>query len=167
LANDTTAEVYLNSFSHILLHTSGISEVIYSQTSQIIHQLNTYFELGSNWGLQSILEMPIQASRYNPIRHGSFIPTPAIFKRRNSLYNIKVDTNQCFQYCVIAKLYSLLINNNLRKYAVENPRTYTHFIDTQTIVNFQNLTTGEVTFSDIKRFKSLNPEFSVNIFLVA
>ena len=103
------------------MHTSGISEVIYSQTSQIIHQLNTYSELGSNWGLESFLEMLIQASRYKLIRHGSFIPTPPVFKHRNSLHNIKVDTNNCFQYCVIAKLYSLVVNNNLRKYAIGNP----------------------------------------------
>jgi len=54
LERDDEVTVYLNSFSHISLHETGISELLFSTASQLIHILNNYSELESMWGLVGI-----------------------------------------------------------------------------------------------------------------
>ena len=158
-----TKEVYLYGMTHVLLNNDEIPEVMFSSIANIIDNLNTFQENGSNWVLKSVDELVIDVSQFRPFRGGKNFQLPIELKCRHGLINPPSQSNECFQYCVAASYLKFST-----KKEGETLKSYDEFFRTtnqnEAVVKMSFLPREGTSLKDISTFEKLNPSWSVNVF---
>jgi len=109
---------------------------------------------GTGWKFRSIIKLEIHTVKYNPLKGGSWIDLPEVFKNKQACTNMKNTDNQCFKWAVTRALNSTgthdeRIDTNLRKKAKE--------------LNWNGID-FPVSWQGIKKFELLNKTISVNVY---
>ena len=118
LQQETTSS-YFNS-KMVTSSTLLTSEEYYTHVDQILTQINIFCTAGSGWVVQTLSKMDLKFCHFNPLRPGTYIPTPEKLKTlRRSLLNIKNKQDGfCFIYCIAAAIFPVTKNQ-------ERPQNYT------------------------------------------
>ncbi len=111
----------------------------------------------SGWNLKDISGMNVAINKYDPLKCGSFIPTPKKLKR--FVINVKNDVpgnNYCFRYTIYSKHLKCPNRQKLSNYTNIETRTKRSY-------NFSGIE-FPTTVSNITTFLKNNPTVSINIF---
>ena len=151
--------VYLRSTPRVVLNTHEIQNQLDDSLEQCESQLDAYTHGGSGWKLQKVLRIDIEIAVYNPLKGGSYIPTPD-FVPKGSVVNVRNEDNRCFMYSVLASVYPPTTdsgkNNNTR------PGVYNEHIEK---INLDGIT-YPVTEKYYKKFEAQNPTLALNVFAI-
>ena len=139
-------DLYRRTACVILLQDDNINDIIELGFNDIIKKVSDYHEHGSGWIIHSITKLELYFAKYKPFKGGTYIPTPAEFKKKmNYLVNVKNYDYMCFKWCVLAALYPPKHHPNRCKF-------YHKFNNK---LNFSNIS-FPVKISKISLFEKLN-----------
>ena len=108
---------------------------------------------GSSWLFLDVIKLVLHTTRWDPINAGSYIDLPPFLKNKKAIINIKNQDEKCFMWSVLRAL---------------NPKNdHPDRIDEdlkskQDTLNMQGIR-YPVSFRDIDRFESQNPEISISV----
>jgi hypothetical protein len=117
-------------------------------------QIDNFTNAGSGWTLTVILRFVIRIGQCRPLVGSSFIPTPKLLERKQSLINVcNPDDNMCFAWAVLSALCPCQENTE----RVSKYRPY---------LNMINLTglTFPLSVNEVAKFEKINPNISVNVY---
>lgn len=112
---------------------------------------------GSGWTLESIVEIEVQTSSYDPYNGASYISLPPKLANRKACINVQNDDNMCFKYAILSAVCP----------PANNPQIVTKYInstDCQERLNLNDIK-FPVGLKDLKKFEAQNPDISVNVYM--
>lgn len=145
----------------LILDESDIFPNVLASVEEQVERLDLFQTNGSRWAIVKIKVLEVSIDKPQYIRSGYYIPTPRCYSDKRGLINLKTNhTNQCFQYCAIAKYMGY---TNVRE--ASSLDQYEQFQqDNPDLINFSCFDRRGVCNAQMRRFEKLNPEFSVNIY---
>jgi len=115
---------------------------------------------GSGWTFHSIVSLDIHTEKYQPLRGGSWVPTPKFLANKKALVNMRFQSekknkedSRCFQWSIVRAL-------NLVK--VHPERTTKQLEEQAETLNFDGIA-FPVSWKGINKFENQNPKISVNV----
>ena len=108
---------------------------------------------GSGWQFVEVEKLVLHTTRWDPINAGSYIDLPPALKNKNALINMKNQDDECFKWCILRAL------NPKNKNAERVDSDLKSKVET---LNMQGIR-YPVSFRDIDRFESQNPEISITV----
>ena len=108
---------------------------------------------GSGWVLVSIRNITLHTANWDPLNAGSYMELPAFLKNKNAIINMKNQDEKCFMWCVLRAL------NPKDKNAERIDKDLKSKQDTLNMKGIKY----PVSFRDIDRFESLNPNISISV----
>ena len=108
---------------------------------------------GTGWVFESIIDIKLHTAEWNPLNAGSYIELPAYLKNKKAIINMKNQDDKCFLWCVLRAL-------NPKDNHPE--RVDKDLISKQDTLNMKGIK-YPVSFRDIDRFESLNPNISITV----
>ncbi len=106
LAKELKAEEIKTCFNSLMepVFRVGVTEGLYDKMKDhILAKLETFTEQGSGWTVRSLDRVYVNFARFNPMKVGSYIPTPFELEDNHFLLNIQTrTTNNCFKLCLLA-----------------------------------------------------------------
>ena len=109
--------------------------------------------VGSGWQFEEVEKLVLHTTRWDPINAGSYINLPPALKNKNAIINMKNQDEECFKWCVLRAL------NPKNKNAERVDSDLKSKVET---LNMQGIR-YPVSFRDIDRFESQNPEISITV----
>ena len=108
---------------------------------------------GSGWVFLEVEKLVLHTTRWDPINAGSYIDLPPFLKNKKAIINMKNEDNECFKWCVLRALYPKdnhpeRIDNDLKS--------------KKDTLNMEGIR-YPVSFRDIDRFESQNPNISISV----
>ena len=108
---------------------------------------------GSGWQFMAVENITLHTTRWDPINAGSYIDLPPFLKNKKAIIYMKNQDNECFKWCVLRALnpkdnHPERIDNDLK--------------NKQDTLNIQGIQ-YPVSFRDIDRFESQNPNISISV----
>ena len=98
---------------HQLRDSSALDVIVNSNKEEISRWQNQ----GSDWVADRILTVYLEFSRYEPIRGGTFIPTPTKLRSKQAIINVKNRGDQCLRWALRAALFPAQVH-------VDRPGSY-------------------------------------------
>ena len=80
-------------------------------------EISRWQNQGSDWVVERILTVYLEFVKYEPIRGGTYIPTPPKLKSKRAIINVKNQDDQCLQWSLRAALFPAQIH-------VDRPGSY-------------------------------------------
>ena len=145
---------YFNSLLEIITNKTQIKETLYKSIHSIINNIEKVQLRGSGWKLTKILEISLNANKYNPIKGSSYIELPKIIRDKKAVINIKNKDDKCFMYSVLCGLYQGEIKQKL-----ERPSKYKTYINN---LNYEGID-FPVKIKDITKFERRN-NLNINVY---
>ena len=108
---------------------------------------------GSGWVLDKIKNLTLHTAKWDPLNAGSYIDLPANLKNKKAIINMKNKDDKCFLWCVLRALNPVEKNKE---------RVDKDLISKQDTLNMTGIK-YPVSFRDIDRFESLNPNISITV----
>ena len=108
---------------------------------------------GSGWHFVEVEQLVLHTTRWDPINAGSYIDLPPALKNKNAIINMKNQDEECFKWCILRAL------NPKNKNAERVDSDLKSKVET---LNMQGIR-YPVSFRDIDRFESQNPEISITV----
>ena len=147
-------EFAFHSAIKIILESTDVDEVFNEMVDETEASIQkTENAEGSGWTLESINDIKLHTADWDPLNAGSYIDLPAFLKNKNAIINMKNLDHECFKWCVLRAL---------------NPKdNHPERIDKdlkskQNTLNMQGVR-YPVSFRDIDRFESQNPNISISV----
>lgn len=112
---------------------------------KIVNSFQEYCRNGSMWKLSAVESITVNISRYQPVRGGSYIPTPKKIHTKKAVVNVKNNDNKCFVWSVLAALHPV----DKHSYRVSQYKQY------EKELHVDNMTFPVIT-SDLKKFEKAN-----------
>ena len=109
--------------------------------------------VGSGWQFVEVEKLVLHTTRWDPINAGSYIDLPPALKNKNAIINMKNQDEECFKWCILRAL------NPKNKNAERVDSDLKSKVET---LNMQGIR-YPVSFRDIDRFESQNPEISITV----
>ena len=109
--------------------------------------------VGSGWQFVEAEKLVLHTTRWDPINAGSYIELPAALKNKKAIINMKNQDEKCFMWCVLRAL-------NPKDRDAE--RIDKDLKSKQDTINMKGIR-YPVSFRDIDRFESQNPEISISV----
>ena len=148
------AKFYFHSALKIILENTDVEEVFYEMVDEIETAIQkTENAEGSGWVLESIINIKLYTAEWNPLNAGSYIELPAYLRNKRAIINMKNQNDKCFLWCVLRAL-------NPKDNHPE--RVDKDLISKQDTLNMKGIK-YPVSFRDIDRFESLNPNISITV----
>ena len=91
---------------HQLRDSYALDAIVNSNKEEISRWQNQ----GSDWVIDRILTVYLEFARYEPIRGGTYIPTPSKLKAKQAIINIKNRDDQCLRWALRAALFPVQVN---------------------------------------------------------
>ena len=137
--------------------TSDLNELnIPDIISQFTEKIDGVTGHNSGWIVFQINHLRFTWSYYRPLL-GSFIRTPKWIASKNAITNVQCfDTNDSFQYSVLAGMNLVKPVNRCHKYRISKYKPYMYMLNMNDI-------DIPVHVSSIEKFENQNPDISVNI----
>ena len=88
-----------------IFHQDEIGEALRSASADLINDIETFLENGSQWKFKKNKKLHVNVFRYKPIKGSSYIPLPPIIANKKACVNIKNNDAKCFLYSVIAQMH--------------------------------------------------------------
>ena len=108
---------------------------------------------GSGWVLFKVIGVTLHTANWDPLNAGSYIKLPKSLRDKKAIINMKNKDDKCFLWCVLRALNPIeknkeRIDNNLKS--------------KEDTLNMKGIK-YPVSFRDIDRFESLNPNISITV----
>jgi len=145
---------YFNSFLEVIANKTQIKKTLYKSIHSIINNIEKVQLRGSGWKLVQILDISLNANKYNPIKGSSYIELPKIIRDKNAVINIKNKDDKCFMYSVLCGLYHGQIKKDLNR-----PTKYKTYINN---LNYEGID-FPVKIKDITKFERRN-NLNINVY---
>ena len=138
----------------IILENTDVEEVF----NEMVDEIETAIQKaenaeGSGWMLESITDIKLHTAKWDPLNAGSYMELPTNLKNKKAIINMKNQDDECFKWCVLRALYP---KNN------HPERIDKDLISKQDTLNMKGIK-YPVSFRDIDRFESLNPNISITV----
>ena len=145
---------YFHSAIKIILENTDVEEVFNEMVDEIEQAIQrTENAEGSGWVLESIIDIKLHTANWDPLNAGSYMELPANLKNKKAIINMKNQDDECFKWCVLRALYP---KNN------HPERVDKDLNSKQDTLNMKGIK-YPVSFRDIDRFESLNPNISITV----
>ena len=138
----------------LILEGTDVSDLYNEMVEEIEEELQKVGDAeGSGWVFLEVEKLVLHTTRWDPINAGSYIDLPPFLKNKKAIINMKNQDEKCFMWCVLRALNpkdrdAERIDNNLKS------KQYT--------LNMQGIR-YPVSFRDIDRFESQNPNISISV----
>ena len=96
------------------LRDSGLLDGIVNANKE---EISRWQNQGSDWVIDRILTVYLEFARYEPIRGGTYVPTPSKLKAKKAIINVKNRDDQCLQWALRAALFPVQVH-------VDRPGSY-------------------------------------------
>ena len=144
---------YFHSELKIILENTDVEEIFEEMVAEIETAIQkTENAEGSGWVLESIIDIKLYTAEWNPLNAGSYMELPTYLKNKK-IINMKNQDDKCFLWCVLRALNP---KDNHPK------RVDKDLISKQDTLNMKGIK-YPVSFRDIDRFESLNPNISITV----
>ena len=145
---------YFPSDLKIILESTNIEEVYAEMVDEIEASIQKMENAqGSGWVFKSIIDIKLYTAEWDPLNAGSYIDLPAHLKNKKAIINMKNQDDECFKWCILRAL-------NPKDNHPE--RVDKDLISKQDTLNMKGIK-YPVSFRDIDRFESLNPNISITV----
>ena len=145
---------YFHSGLKIILEYTDVEEIFEEMVEEIEASIQkTEQAEGSGWVLESIIDIKLYTAEWNPLNAGSYMELPAYLKNKKAIINMKNQDDKCFLWCVLRALNPVEKNTD---------RVDKNLISKQDTLNMKGIK-YPVSFRDIDRFESLNPNISITV----
>ena len=145
---------YFHSGLKIILESTNVEEIFKEMVDEIETTIQkTENAEGSGWVLESIIHIKLYTAEWNPLNAGSYMELPAYLRNKKAIINMKNQDDKCFSWCVLRAL-------NPKDNHPE--RVDKDLISKQDTLNMKGIK-YPVSFRDIDRFESLNPNISITV----
>ena len=159
MAKETYAGMIRQNFAFhsaikLILESTDVEEVYNEMVDEIEQAIQrTETAEGSGWYLESIINITLHTTKWDPLNAGSYIDLPTNLKNKKAIINMKNQDDECFKWCVLRALNP---KNN------HPERVDKDLISKQDTLNMKGIK-YPVSFRDIDRFESLNPNISITV----
>lgn len=121
----------------------------------VLARVEEFEACGSGWTLAAITELSVNCNRYIGFHGRSYIKLPSYIENKKAVINVRNRDNECFRWAVLSALHEPKTN----KGRVSNYETYRNEL------NFYQIK-FPMDVSKIKRFEQLNPDISINVYIL-
>ena len=138
----------------LILEGTNENETYDEMAAEILEEIDkTEMIEGSGWVTEEVEKLVLHTTRWDPINAGSYIELPQELKNKKAIINMKNQDDKCFMWSVLRALnpkdnHPERIDNDLKSK-----------VD---ILNMEGIQ-YPVSFRDIDRFESQNPEISITV----
>jgi len=155
VAGDKSANKSIATRNYELFRTSNLREWYELRVVEpILASLEEFQERDSGWALSRILNLTVNANKYNPLHAGCYIKLPREIMMKRAVINVQSMDNACFAWSVVAALHPAERNT-------ERESSYPHYT---TVLNLKDIV-FPMTLNKIKKFENLN-DISINIYCI-
>ena len=91
---------------HQLRDSALLDDIVNANKEEISRWQNQ----GSDWVIDRILTVYLEFARYEPIRGGTYIPTPSKLRSKQAIINVKNRDEQCLRWALRAALFPVRVN---------------------------------------------------------
>ena len=148
-------EFAFHSAIKLILENTDVGEVYNEMADEIEASIQKVENTeGSGWVLDKIKNLTLHTAKWDPLNAGSYIDLPANLKNKKAIINMKNQDNECFKWCVLRALNPKNTNPD---------RIDKDLKSKQDTLNMEGIK-YPVSFRDIDRFESLNPNVSISVF---
>ena len=153
-AGIVSREFAFHSAIKLILENTDVEEVF----NEMVDEIETAIQRvenaqGSGWYLESIINLTLHTAKWDPLNAGSYIDLPANLKNKKAIINMKNQDDKCFLWCVLRALNPKNTNPD---------RIDKDLKSKQDTLNMEGIK-YPVSFRDIDRFESLNPNISIAV----
>ncbi|XP_071631894.1 uncharacterized protein [Temnothorax longispinosus] len=117
-------------------------------------KLEEFQERDSGWALSRILNLMVNANKYNPLHAGCFVEIPQEIKKKKAVINVRSMDNACFAWSVVAALHPAERHADLES-------SYPHYTSVLDLTDIE----FPMTLDQIKKFENHN-NISINVYSI-
>ena len=148
-------EFAFHSSIKLILENTDVSDVYNEMAEEIEESIQKVENAeGSGWVLLKIKNLTLHTAKWDPLNAGSYIDLPANLKNKKAIINMKNQDDKCFLWCVLRALNPKNTNPD---------RIDKDLKSKQDTLNMEGIK-YPVSFRDIDRFESQNPNISISVF---
>src|SRR6188508_128987 len=114
-----------------------------------------FMERGSDFKIESLLNLNVLTATYNPVGGSSYIPLPKFLINKKALVNIQNTDECCFKWSVLASLHPSEGDN-------PHPNRVNQYKKYSSELNFDNIV-FPVKLCDIPKFEEQNPNLTIGV----
>ena len=134
----------------LILEETDENDIYDEMMEEILEEIDMARDAeGSGWRFEKVEKLVLHTTRWDPINAGSYIELPPVLKNKKAIINMKNQDDKCFMWCVLRAL-------NLKN--KDNERIDNDLKSKVDILNMKGIQ-YPVSFRDIDRFESQNPEY--------
>ena len=100
-----TAEPHFRGKCQKSLKFEDIDEGLRESIKKMLNSFIEYQRQGSNWTVDTVVDLTVHMARFRPLRGSSYIPLPIKLRTKRAIINVKNKDNKCFMWSVLAVLY--------------------------------------------------------------
>ena len=151
---ETIKEFAFHSSIKLILEGTDVSDLYDEMVDEIEEEIRKASEaVGSGWQFLKVIKLVLHTTRWDPINAGSYIDLPPFLKNKKAIINMKNEDNECFKWSVLRAL------NPKDKNAERIDKDLKSKQDTLNMKGIKH----PVSFRDIDRFESQNPNISISV----
>ena len=148
-------EFAFHSAQKLIFKNTDVNEVYDEMVDEIKASIQKVLRAqGSGWRFLKIKNLTLYTAKWDPLNAGSYIDLPTNLKNKKAIINMKNQDDKCFMWCVLCAL-------NPKNRDAE--RIDKDLKSKQDTLNMEGIN-YPVSFRDIDRFESQNPNISISVF---
>ena len=138
----------------LILESTDVSDIYNEMVEEIEEEIQkVQYAEGSGWQFMSVEKMVLHTTKWDPINAGSYIDLPPYLANKKALINMQNEDEECFKWCVLRALNPKDTNPG---------RIDKDLKSKQDTINMKGIC-YPVSFRDIDRFESQNPNISISV----
>ena len=138
----------------LILERTDVSDLYNEMVEEIEEEIQKVQDAeGSGWQFMSVDKLVLHTTKWDPLNAGSYIDLPPFLKNKKAIINVKNEDNECFKWCVLRALNP----KNTNPDRIDNDLK-----SKQDTLNMKGIR-YPVSFRDIDRFESQNPNISISV----
>ena len=147
-------EFAFHSSIKLILEETDLNEIYDKMVEEIMDEIDKASDVvGSGWQFLEVVKIVLHTTRWDPLNAGSYIDLPPFLKNKKAIINMQNKDNECFKWSVLRALNpkdknAERIDNDLKS--------------KQDTLNMKGIK-YPVSFRDIDRFESQNPNISISV----
>lgn len=154
--NTEISTFYFQSAMKEIIPTTRLSQWFQTNvTNVIVAKIDEFQGFGSGWTLHRINKLDVNYNKFSHFSGSSYIPLPKSIQNKRAIVNVENNDNQCFRWAILSKIHQV-------KKHVERLSNYERF---KNELNFDGIE-FPVSVQDIDKFELLNPNISVNVYII-
>ncbi len=83
---------------------TNLTDFYQRSVDKIMESLSRFQKEGSNWVIESIMNLTLHTVKHQPLSGSSYIPLPTKIKNKGAIINMKNEDDECFKWCVTRAL---------------------------------------------------------------